>query len=244
MEKHELYENLRINVERERIRLKMTQADFAKSIGLSLTTYKRFLSSESIKFDIYTLYLLYKKTGKLGFQFGNDSDPYLDLIDKITTLDQSQLSFISDLIDFQKSLTTNTDKDMADDYVTVFIPTGNMHDGMLYDSTSYEAINIAAYRKKYGVAIHCGIRITSNHLHPVYYKNDILLISRTPIRDGDTGVFIDKTTGCCYLRKFYQTSPCSLVPLNGYGETFYVDDNNPDDMNKWIKFGRVLTKMR
>ncbi|MBQ0059090.1 MAG: DNA-binding protein, partial [Lachnospiraceae bacterium] len=105
-------------------------------------------------------------------------------------------------------------------------------------------VNIAGYRRKYGNEITCGIRVTSNHLHPVYLKNDILLISKRPIRDGDTGIFLNTETGCVYLRKFYQTSPCRLEPINGYGETFYVDSDSQEDMGKWIKFGYVLTKMR
>ena len=35
-----------------------------------------------------------------------------------------------------------------------------------------------------------------------------------------------------------------LTPINNYGETFYVDSDNVDDMSKWIKFGHVLCKVR
>lgn len=31
-----------------------------------------------------------------------------------------------------------------------------------------------------------------------------------------------------------------LTPINNYGETFYVDSDNVDDMSKWIKFGHVF----
>ena len=115
---------------------------------------------------------------------------------------------------------------------------------MILDSYNVEKLDVSNYRKAFGDALHIGIRITSNHLHPVYNKGDILLISRNPIRDGDTGIFINAQNKRAYIRKLHQTNPCELTPINNYGETFYVDSDNVDDMSKWIKFGHVLCKVR
>lgn len=117
-------------------------------------------------------------------------------------------------------------------------------DGMILDSYNVEKLDVSNYRKAFGDALHIGIRITSNHLHPVYNKGDILLISRNPIRDGDTGIFINAQNKRAYIRKLHQKNPCELTPINNYGETFYVDSDNVDDMSKWIKFGHVLCKVR
>ena len=103
---------------------------------------------------------------------------------------------------------------------------------------------IAPYRNRYGSLIDFGIRVTSDHLTPVYLPGDILLISKQPVRDGDTGIFIDKNSGLLYTRKFFQTSPCRLEPINNYGQTFYIDSSNESDVNRWIRFGFVITKMR
>ena len=128
---------------------------------------------------------------------------------------------------------------------SAMLPVGmNMADGMIFDSYNVEKLDVSNYRKAFGDALHIGIRVTSNHMHPVYNKGDILLISRNPIRDGDTGIFINAQTKRAYIRKFHQTNPCELTPLNNYGETFYVDSDNVDDMSKWIKFGYVLCKVR
>lgn len=233
------------NLEKERIHLGQTQAEFAKNLELSLSSYKRLIYGETTKIEPYTAHLIYKLTGKLPFQMANSSDPYLDIIGKILQLPQENLNFLNAIIDFQEALKPNySSSSDPSDKLMVFVPTNDMHDGMIFDSTSFEWVNAGPYRKRYGSALHCGIKITSNHLHPVYFKNDILLISRNPVRDGDTGIFIHKDTGCCYLRKFHQTIPCTLEPLNGYGETFYVDSDDPKDMEKWVKFGFVLSKMR
>ena len=96
-----------------------------------------------------------------------------------------------------------------------------MTDGMIFDSYNVEKLDVSNYRKAFGDALHIGIRITSNHLHPVYNKGDILLISRNPIRDGDTGIFINAQNKRAYIRKLHQKTPCELTPINNYGETFY-----------------------
>ena len=131
-----------------------------------------------------------------------------------------------------------------EDYTTMIIPSGNMHDGMVYDSCSLEKINISGYRKRYGNQIDCALLVTSDHMSPVYHANDILLIARNPIRDGDTGIFINKVTGLLYIRRLRQTDPWRLEPLTYYGQTFYIDSNNASEMSHWIIFGHVISKTR
>ena len=73
---------------------------------------------------------------------------------------------------------------------------------------------------------------------------DILLISRRPPRDGDTTIFLNTENSRAYLRRFIQQVPRILQPINGYGESFYIDPYNEDEVKKWVKYGVVLTKMR
>lgn len=238
----EMAQEFSVNLEKERIRLGLSQKELADKLELSLSSYKRLINGETERIDLYIAYKLYQLTGKLAYEFLDVSETYLDLKKKIIGLSASQLAFIDAMIDFEKAF-SEVHED-ADDYITVFVPTGNMEDGMVYDSANVEKINIASYRKKFGNRINCGIKVTSNHLHPVYHVGDILLISKSPIRDGDTGIFINKENGCVYIRKFRQTSPCLLEPITEYGECIAVDGNNAQDMDKWIKFGVVIAKMR
>ncbi|MBQ0059682.1 MAG: helix-turn-helix transcriptional regulator, partial [Lachnospiraceae bacterium] len=220
MTRFEMSQKFAEMLEKERVKMGLSQKQMAQKLDVSLSTYKRIVSGTTDKIDLYLLYKLYLATGKLAYEFTDFSDPVLELKKKIAHLSPSQMSFIESLIDFETAYAASHED--AEDYVTVYIPTGNMEDGMIYDSVNIEKVNIAGYRRKYGNEITCGIRVTSNHLHPVYLKNDILLISKRPIRDGDAGIFLNTETGCIYLRKFYQTNPCRLEPINGYGETFYV----------------------
>lgn len=242
MTKQELNDQFALHLEQERVSLGLTQKQMADKLELSLSAYKRIINGENDKIELFVLYKLYLLTGKLMYEFTGISDPYLELKKKIMNLSPSQLSYIEGLVDFEKAF-ADANEDF-EDYVTVYVPTGNMEDGMVYDSSNVEKVKVSSLKKRYKEQLSCGIRITSNHLHPTYNKGDILLISRRPIRDGDTGIFLNKENGCVYVRKFYQTSPCRLEPVSGYGETFYVDSDDPVEMDKWIKFGCVIAKVR
>ena len=249
MTRKEMIDNYAQSMEAERINLGLSQAEMAKELELSVSTYKRIISGESNKVDIYTLYLLCNLTNKFAFEIMGGDAPFLDTAARLRDLSSAQLNFVHDIITFEVDF-ANSQKKIKnpatdiDDYVTVITLTGDMEDGMIFDSFNVAKEYLPQYRKMFGSLLSMGIRITSNHLHPVYHKDDILLISKTPIRDGDIGVFIDKETNRTYIRKFHQTSPCILEPVNDFGETFTVDSFNPTEMDKWIKFGKVLTKVR
>ena len=243
--REELLENLVLNLEKERVRLGYSQAQMASALHMSLSSYKRLICGESRKIDFYTVFLAQKLTGKLFEELWGYESPTTQKYHLLQNLSEPQRNFVSDIIQFEHDFSSNLkNTENAYDYTTLIIPSGDMQDGMIVDSCSLKKINIAPYRKRYGSNIDCALYVTSNHLHPVYHLNDILLISRSPMRDGDTGIFINKTTGLAYIRKFRQTSPCRLEPIPSYGQIFYVDSNDEADMAQWLKFGHVITKMR
>ena len=86
--------------------------------------------------------------------------------------------------------------------------------------------------------------MTSDHLHPVYNLGDILLICRKGIREGDTGIFLNKETGRAYIRKLHTRASWILEPINGFGKPIVIDTQDEANTQKWIRFGYVLTKMR
>ncbi len=242
MTRMEMSKQFADNLEIERVRIGLTQKQMAEKLEMSLSAYKRIITYDTEKIDLYLIYKLYKLTGKLAYEFTDITDPYLSVKKKLMGLSFSQLSYVEAIIDFENAF-KDSHADF-EDYITVYIPTGNMEDGMIYDSANIKKLRVPDFRSKYGIKVSCGVQVTSNHLHPVYNKGDIILITKRPIRDGDTGIFFNRENGCVYIRKFYQTSPCRLEPINEYGEAFYVDSNNKKDMDKWIKFGTIISKLR
>lgn len=242
--KQEMVSNFILNVEKERIRQNLTQAQMAKKLDMSLSGYKKMVSGVTTKIDLYTAYLLYNMTGKWIFELIDDSPEDADIIRNLRKLSPRQKNFIKGIIDFEIAFSDSHKEEPEEDYITVFVPTGNMEDGMIYDSSNYFKMNASSYRRKFGNDLYCGIQVTSDHFHPVYNLGDILLICHKAIREGDTGLFFNRETGRAYIRKLQPSSTWILNPVNGQGEPITIDSHNKDDTAKWIRFGYILTKIR
>lgn len=244
MTQQELLSHFIYNLEKERARLNLTQVQMAEKLEMSASNYKKLIAGQYRRPNLFLAHYLYELTGKPLFEFFDSPTPELSAISKFLKLSPSQQNFVEGIIDFELEFAAQDTENSSDELLTVIIPTGNCEDGMIWDSANVRKIAIGPYRKRYGSQLHIGVEITSNHLNPVYYMGDILLISRRPPRDGDTAIFINKENGCAYLRRFVQQCPRILQPINGYGEAFYIDPYNEEEMKKWIKYGIVLTKMR
>lgn len=245
MTREQLIENFAESVERERIILGYSQAQMAQALDMSLSTYKRIINAETTKLDFYTFYQMYQLTGKFAFELCKYEDSLSDTVASMRRLSRPQFRTINAFIDFETQFADSiVDCQDQQDYTTLIIPSGCMQDGMIYDSCSLGKVNVASYRRRFHDKIDCAILITTNHLNPTYNVNDILLIDRSPIQDGDTGVFLHKESGLAYIRRFHRGHPCRLEPIGSYGRTIYVDGSKASETSKWIKFGRVLSKIR
>jgi len=246
MTRQKIHINFVENLEKERCAAGLTQCQMAEKLDMSVSGYKKLISGETTKIDLYTAYRLCTFTGKWLFEFceGTADTMLKSIALRLRYLSPYQLCFLSSVIDFEMDYVDNYKHDSRGDYINLLTPTGSHHDGMIWDSTNIEKINISHYRKRFGSMLHCAIRITGNYLHPTYNAGDILLVSQTALKDGDTGLFVNKDENRAYIRKFKQTNSWILEPVNGYGQTFVVDNLDKDEMDKWIIFGRVLTKVR
>lgn len=242
MLKKELIKTYAESIESERSKLGLTQSEMAKELDMSLSNYKKIISGGTSSISLYVAHRMHELTGKWTFELCGEHSEELEIMQKIRSLSDSQRRFIDAVLDIESEMAVQ--RTGSEDYISVFVPTGNMEDGMIYDSSNVIKVNAAEYRKRFGESLDYGVEITSSHLHPVYNTGDIVLVSRSPIRDGDTGIFYNKETGRMYVRKLIQTNPCTLAPINGYGSTLTIDQHDPADMAKWFKAGRVLCKMR
>lgn len=246
MTRAELYKNFANNIEIERDRLRLTQQKMADALGISLSKYKILITNPyEANIDIYLAHKIQRLTGKSTRELCNDTIPELQMLKFFRELPKHRQEAIKYIIELEHELPRDemAGADEAD-YTTCYVPMGNMEDGMVLDSRDFITINVAEYKKNCCEKIDCAVKITSNHLHPVYVKGDILLIRKRAPRDGDIGIFVLKETRQIFIREFKQTNPCELRPINGLGDIFYVDSNNPKDMDRWIKFGTVITTMR
>lgn len=234
--------NLINEIERVRTDMDISQSEMAKKLCVSLSTYKNIINRDTDKIDFYVAYRFSQLANRVLSDVCGDQSEYLRSIVNYKRLCESSKRFISEVLDFE--LQFQDANAHSDDYISVIVPTGNLEDGMFWDSANVRKVNAGNYKKKYGSRISSGIEITSNHLHPIYNIGDILLIERKPPRDGDTLILIDTLNSIAYIRKLRQGTPSNMEPINGYGQTFSVNSENPEETKRWIKYGVVLTKMR
>ena len=247
MSKRQVVDNFAANIEIERAKLGLTQSEMAQKLEMSLSSYKNMINGISSNIPIYVAHLVYIITGKHLFELCGYITPEIQLMINFCKLPKYRQNAILSLVNLEAELSAEGKKTIStseENYIPLYILTGNMTDGMIYVSANIQPFNIGQYKKIYGDLIDCAIKITSNHLHPVYYTGDILLVHRESPRDGDTGIFINRENNRVYIRKLRQTSPVQLIPVSDNGQIIYIDDREPKEMKKWIKFGHVITKVR
>lgn len=245
--KQELTKKFVLSIERERINLNLTQAQMAAKMQMSLSGYKKMVSGATTRIDLHIVYLLHSITGRWIYDFIDEHNEDSDLFLKIKQLSPSQKRTVKSLVNFELGFLNSHDPSSPDDpqdYITVYVPTGNMEDGMILDSYNYKKVNAAPYRKRFGDRLHCGIQLTSDHLHPVYHQGDILLICRDSVREGDTGIFLNKKTGRTYIRRYSVSDFWVLDPISSYGTPIVIDRSNEEEAQSWVCSGYVLSKMR
>lgn len=122
--------------------------------------------------------------------------------------------------------------------IPVFVPTGKLKDGFIFDSISTENIDISQNFKDYEEMIMCGFKITNTSLTPAYLNNDVLLLARDRYpQSGEIGVFLIGNK--CYIRKYISGFPCKLECINGNNEPIVIKD-----IKNLHFIGRVLTVIR
>ena len=90
---------------------------------------------------------------RMFYELCGESSDLFQTYDRMRNLSPTQLHFIESLVQFEFDFARNLETVPSvsrEDYTTMIIPSGNMHDGMVYDSCSLEKINISGYRKRYG----------------------------------------------------------------------------------------------
>lgn len=242
MTRQEVTRNFITSMEMERVRRGYTQPQMADRLGLSASGYKKIIAGETSKIDLYAAYQVSKLSGKFIFELCGENSAELESFQGYRKLTSSQKAFVDSIIQFECDFQEN--QTAPEEYISVIVPSGVEEDGMIWDSANVIKVNAASYIRRLGRDLHCGILVTSDHLQPVYQMGDILLISRRPLRNGDTGIFINREEGRAYLRRFLQTNTIRLEPINEYGATIELDSNDMSDEGKWLKMGCVLTKMR
>lgn len=230
-------------MEYERARMGFTQNQMAEQMGMSASGYKKIISGETRKIDLQMVHRLSSLTNMYMFDLLEQDNSVIRLARKMNNLSENQMKMVELFVDFESQFVYEERKPEKS-FITVLESTADVRDGMFWDSMIMYKVEAGEYQRRYGGKISCGIRVNSNYMVPAYVKGDILLICKEPIQDGDVGVFVDKRNGQAYVRKYRRATPSRLEPVADYGENYYIDEENPGDVMNWVKFGKVISKIR
>ena len=100
------------NIEKERVRLNLTQAQMAQKLDMSVSNYKKLIAGQYRRPNLFLAQRLYELTGKLLFEFFDLDSPKLNAISKFMKLSDNQCSFIEGIMDFELSFSTPVKKKM------------------------------------------------------------------------------------------------------------------------------------
>lgn len=137
-----------------------------------------------------------------------------NMIKQLRNLSEHSLRTVQVLINLEEK-TTLQNSGTGKETISVFIPTGNMKDGIFYDNSRFESLDITNYPQELKNKLAFGMKIISPHFEPIYFMNDILLLSLDSAPEVNDIVLSVNDEGRMFLRKL---TPFGLEPINRFGK--------------------------
>lgn len=157
------------------------------------------------------------------------------LFSEIHTLPKSSLDVIHTIVKLERHCLLTKSK--SGKYtVPLLIPTGNIKDGMYYNGSTYDTLDISEYPRDLRDSISFALKITTNNFSPIYSVNDILLVTTKHRPEYyDIIIYINKS-GKLFIRKYTELS---LESINGFGNIILTKD-----ISNYTPLGVILKVVR
>lgn len=137
-----------------------------------------------------------------------------NIINRLSYLPERSINVIEFILQLEEKSALQK-SNHGKDVIQVFLPTGNMKDGMHYDCFLYEDLDISNYPSSIKNNVDLGIKIMTQNYEPVYHPNDIILLSHKRLPEyNDIVLYIDNE-GRLFIRKYTENF---LLPINGFGK--------------------------
>ena len=158
-----------------------------------------------------------------------------ELLTKYRTLNNHSKEIIGFIIDLETRVSrghSEGDKSIME----CFVPTGIYGDGAFYESCNVDVIEYTNIDKDEKAEF--AIKVVTDTLSPVFFRNDILLMSHRFPMNGEIAIFMHNHKQ--YIRKYYRTdSTIKLVGVSEYSRTL-----ENCDLRDFVCIGTVLTVLR
>jgi len=122
MTRMDLTNNFVTNLETERYRLELTQAQMAQKLGMGISTYKKLVLGGTQRIDLYTAYLLHRITGDTLLKLVGYPEGIGEIVSELRTLSAAQLRVLQKSIAIEKEFLRKHPGLDAEDFVPLLMP--------------------------------------------------------------------------------------------------------------------------
>ncbi len=142
------------------------------------------------------------------------------ILNRIRNLPERSVNVVQFIIELEEHSALDQSQ-KGTDVIPVFVPVGSLKDGMFYDCSIYEELNISEYPGSLKSITDFGIRIVTRNYEPIYHPNDILLFSHSKLPEyHDIVLYIDND-GKIYIRRYLEYG---LESINGFGKNIPIKE--------------------
>lgn len=234
----QIVDNFIVMCERMRAERNLSQAKMASILDMSTSSYFKMINGDLNSITAHTVYRLHKLTHIPMAVLIGEIDTDTTIRKMMEDISDTQKRFVKTMIEMEYYTACKYDGD--GNFVNMIIPTGEMIDGMNYDSCRIEKINIGPYYSQYKDSLICALKITNLSFFPTYIDGDVLLIGNDhQPRTNQIGLLVNR--GKVYLRQVTVNDVVSLEPVCGVGKTIFI---TREELKEWHTIGYVLQKMR
>ncbi len=138
----------------------------------------------------------------------------LGLFKQIHILPENSIQAVQALVNMEEKYSLQKSID-GTETIPLFIPKGNFRDAMYYDGNLIDSLDITNYPPPLKREISFGIKIATNYYEPIYYTNDILLLSTKNAPILNDIVFYINNYGKIFIRRY---TKLGLEPVGSFND--------------------------
>ncbi len=217
-------EYFRAHIKSELKKNKLTLSSLSDKADLSEDTLRSLIYGKSQDVKLSTMLKIADALDcSVDYLIGHHSWFYDEsLFKKLQELSPRSIQTIQNLISLELKSTqyASTDNKYV---IPVLLLTGNSKDGDYYDNSIITSHDISNYPEELRKRINIGIKISNRYYEPVYFIDDILLLSTEKKPEYNDIVVYQSNDGKLYLRRYTSSG---LEPIDQFGKMILTQNQD------------------
>lgn len=224
---------------------------FAEKCAIPYMTMKRIMDCNVQKIDVYTISRIAQTTKTPIMEILGIDDEDLGLYKRISMASDHDKQIITYVLTILEKLHVSGKECREIPFADLdYDRKSFLLEPSLFSSDylNFNQMNHITLRSTFSEGYtYFGFRLPNNHLSPLYYKGDVLLVANKEPIHGDIGAFAFKNEGRYRIifRKLNDKGPLrELLPITGRGKKYVINTESILDLMNWVILGVVVGMVR